>query len=361
MESPLHSATPINSRKRPRENETEGQRLKREKAAERQRRKRERDRNINAGISVISQFPPQVDHHHLQQQQQQQQHQQHQLHHPPQPQPIPIPQPTTPVYSNQDLSPEERARRDRVRAAARERQRKHRLLVKQRKMRELGLDMGNEIPGMEDPQYRVNADGQYQQVMQQQPQPPPQAGDIPFPPQGQLGGQTFASTLLLSFSCAPLLKAHLMRTLHMNNDELASLEPVLAEAWERWDHAVCSHFLSLILIFNPFSSDVPTMLRQSKQVYQSLPPEQVHMPSKFHKIPRPAHTEFHQAPQMALIPWMHQATSSALAFTDHLLPLLPSVLSLLLLRLQRKHSSSNNSSKQRQHPRASRQIRLIRI
>ena len=241
MESTLHQQSPISSRKRPRENETEGQRLKREKAAERQRRKRERDRNTNAGISVVSQFQPPVDHHH---------HLQHQVHPPPPPPPQPIshsvsaPQPTQPVYSA-SLSPEEISRRDRVRAAARERQRKHRLLVKQRKMRELGLDMGNEIPGMEDTQYRVNSDGQYQQVMsheiQQHPPQhvPPQGGDIPFP-QGQLGGQTFASTLLLSFSCAPLLKAHLMRTLHMNNDELASLEPVLAEAWERWDHAVSS-------------------------------------------------------------------------------------------------------------------------
>ena len=241
MESTLNQQSPISSRKRPRENETEGQRLKREKAAERQRRKRERDRNLNAGISVISQFQPPVDNHHLQ----------HQVHHPPPPQPIshpaPIPQQSQPVYPA-TLSQEEISRRDRVRAAARERQRKHRLLVKQRKMRELGLDMGNEIQGMEDPQYRVNSDGQYQQVMpheipQHSPQHvPPQAGDIPFP-QGQLGGQTFASTLLLSFSCAPLLKAHLMRTLHMNNEELASLEPVLAEAWERWDHAVSSRLL----------------------------------------------------------------------------------------------------------------------
>jgi hypothetical protein len=261
MESTNQSATPSSSRKRPRENETEGQRQKREKAAERQRRKRERDRNINAGISVIP-YPPPVEQQHLQV-------------YSPAPSisnPIPIQQSAPPTYSNQDLSPEEKSRRDRVRAAARERQRKHRLLVKQRKMRELGLDMGNEIPGMEDPQYRVNGDGQYQQVIQHEiqqhhpQQPPPQAGDMPFPPQGQLGGQTFASTLLLSFSCAPLLKAHLMRTLHMNNEELASLEPVLAEAWERWDHAVSNYLhlfivMSVQLTFSPHPSAVLTMQR----------------------------------------------------------------------------------------------------
>lgn len=160
----------------------------------------------------------------------------------------PIQAPQTPQASSPDfqteLTPEETARRDRVRAAARERQRKHRLLVKQRKMRDLGMDMGNEIlPGMEDIHYRVGADGQYQPVpiheMQQHPPPHPHMGGPNEQPYTQGSpGQTFASTLLLSFSCAPLLKAHLLRSLSMTNDELASLEPVIAEAWDRWDHQV---------------------------------------------------------------------------------------------------------------------------
>ena len=65
---------------------------------------------------------------------------------------------------------------------------------------------------------------------------PPGAGAGPQAPGP--GGQTFASTLLLSFSCAPLLKQHLLRTLHMSNEELASLEPVLAHAYDHWDHNV---------------------------------------------------------------------------------------------------------------------------
>lgn len=172
------------------------------------------------------------------------------------------------------MSPEEIARRDRVRTAARERQRKHRALVKQRKLRELGLDMGNElVPGMDEVQYRAAADAyahaQAQAVAQAHahavhhlgPPPPHELGQHPPPgapghsspggiPQeppfpggpGQLGGQTFASTLLLSFSCAPLLKAHLLRTLQMTNDELASLEPIIAQAWDQWDHNVRSSF-----------------------------------------------------------------------------------------------------------------------
>jgi hypothetical protein len=211
------------SRKRSRD-EPQSQKTKREKAAERQRRKRERDRNA-AGMVVMA-FSEPGD----QQQQQQQQQQQ--------------PPPAPPEFSGQDLSPEEAARRDRVRSAARERQRKHRQLVKQRKMRELGLDMGNEImPGMEEVHYRMNAEGQYQQVLPPELQHNPHGmghHEPPFPQGQPPGGQTFASTLLLSFSCAPLLKQHLLRTLVMTNDELASFEPIIAEAWERWDHQVSS-------------------------------------------------------------------------------------------------------------------------
>ncbi|KAJ7119421.1 hypothetical protein C8R44DRAFT_737237 [Mycena epipterygia] len=286
---------PSTTRKRPRENETPSQRLKREKAAERQRRKRERDRQASGlgplpshSHSPHSHSQQQQHQHHQQQQQQMQQQQQGQGQ-------FPAPPPDYGGYlsasasstgnavggvaggggggsgggnDESSLSPDEQARRERVRAAARERQRKHRQLVKQRKMRELGLDMGNEVlgPGLDEVHYRVNAEGQYQQVMAhemqaaqahqqqvqhhlqaqaaaaahaqaqvQQTQGGPGQGEPPFPQGPAHGGQTFATTLLLSFSCAPLLKQHLLRTLNMTNDELASLEPIIAEAWDRWD------------------------------------------------------------------------------------------------------------------------------
>lgn len=213
--------TPVSSsRRRSRENETPQQRQKREKAAERQRRKRERDRTVN-NINAMMAFTQPTDA-------------------PPLPQVQP-PQPVTPTFTGQEMTPEELSRRERVRAAARERQRKHRNLVKQRKMRELGLDMSNEvIQGMEE--YRVNGDGQYQQVLPHEMQHHPHAmnpQDASFPQAPpQTGGQNFASTLLLSFSCAPLLKQHLLRTLAITSDELASLEPVIAEAFDQWDHQV---------------------------------------------------------------------------------------------------------------------------
>lgn len=215
--------TPSSSRKRSRENETPSQRHKREKAAERQRRKRERDRQAGLNnILALSQVQAGA---------------------PPVEPPVSVAS-TLSEYKGDDISPEDVAKRERVRAAARERQRKHRALVKARKLRDLGMDMGNEIlQGMEDVQYRMNPEGQYQPVMPHEmpphPHPPPHPMHEPPFPQGQpQGGQTFASTLLLSFSCAPLLKQHVLRSLNMTNEELASLEPIIAQAWDHWDQQV---------------------------------------------------------------------------------------------------------------------------
>jgi len=225
------STTGSTSRKRPREGETDSQRIKREKAAERQRRKRERDRNAAVGIITYSADGSQQQQAQQAQQQQQapqQQAQQQQQQH-------------ASLIEQGEMTLEEMARRDRVRAAARERQRKHRRMIKERKMRELGLEMGGEMMGpIEEVGYR-QGDGQYSQVLHDM-QPIPISHEPPFPQTNLIGGQTFASTLLLSFSCAPLLKQHLLRTLNMTNDELASLEPIIAEAWDRWDHQVLPSF-----------------------------------------------------------------------------------------------------------------------
>ncbi|TFK46665.1 hypothetical protein OE88DRAFT_1667297 [Heliocybe sulcata] len=219
------SGTPNRRRAIPRDNETPSQRQKREKAAERQRRKRERDRLATQG--ALNGLPGNNG----------------------------IQQPAHNAAQTPDylLSPEEQARRERVRAAARERQRKHRALVKQKKLAQLGLDMGNEImPGMEAGQYVDGVPAGFEQMMppdvggQPPPPPPPHAGmgqhEPPFPHGQPLGGQTFASTLLLSFSCAPLLKQHLLRSLSMTNEELASLEPVIAHAWDQWDQQRRMHY-----------------------------------------------------------------------------------------------------------------------
>jgi hypothetical protein len=255
---------PISTGKRSRENESPSQRHKREKAAERQRRKRERDRNASlqndlTGIAVAQQQPTQQ--------------------HPPpvmaaitHPQP---PLPTTPAQSalpptTNELSAAELSRRERVRSAARERQRKHRALVKQKKLRELGLDMGNElgVQGLEDMQYRIATEGAPFGALQHELGQPPIPGqpDPSFPP-GPPGGQTFASTLLLSFSCAPLLKQHILRTLSMTNEELASLEPIIAQAWDQWDHQVRhqqhQHHRELFVhlpLFTPFFVTAPPTL-----------------------------------------------------------------------------------------------------
>jgi hypothetical protein len=114
-------------------------------------------------------------------------------------------------------------------------------MVKMRKMDNGGI-YPHPPPGMvmqAPPEHMPNLLQVYEQQQQQfPPQPPPPPEQFP-PQQSQVrGGQTFATTLLLSFSCAPLLKQHLLRTLNMTDDELASLEPVIADAWEQWDAQV---------------------------------------------------------------------------------------------------------------------------
>lgn len=215
---------------------------KRQKAAERQRNKRQRDRQREREMQAGSSAQPNADGAYSGVQ----------------------PQPGAPGVSQavgaaqQDVHEEppyvtemkrmEEARRDKVRSAARERQRKHRALVKQRKMQELGIMMGEDgAQPLEEVHYALGPDGQYQPIHHIVPQPPEMNGADPaqFPPgqhAPQTGGQTFASTMLLSFSCSPMLKQHILRTLHMTNEELSSLEPVLAAAWEQWNAAVGTLF-----------------------------------------------------------------------------------------------------------------------
>ncbi|EIW84637.1 hypothetical protein CONPUDRAFT_141578 [Coniophora puteana RWD-64-598 SS2] len=324
LQSTVH--TPSNSsRKRNRENETPAQRLKREKAAERQRRKRERDRNNAQTISMIvlahDQPPPDPGQlpspppHQPHPMTPHAQHPHPPLPHSPMPHsPIPHQQPphphshphphphqhphghATPLPPGFVAAPnaDEIVKKDKIRAAARERQRKHRQLVKARKMRDMGMEPppphhphmhhhppppghhgppppghpghqgGEMMPTMEE--VAAYQPGQYAMLAHHEmggphphemmppghphgPPPPGHPGPPPgqHPPNGEggeqqgypaqvTGGQSFASTLLLSFSCAPLLKQHLLRTLQMTNDELASLEPIIAEAWDHWDH-----------------------------------------------------------------------------------------------------------------------------
>jgi len=63
-------------------------------------------------------------------------------------------------------------------------------------------------------------------------------GMLLHPQTNQLSGKTFASTLLLSLSCAPLLKQHLLKNLQVTNEEFNSLQPMIEEAYNNWDYQV---------------------------------------------------------------------------------------------------------------------------
>jgi len=187
-----------------------GSDAKRAKARERQRRKRERDK---AGQGVMS----------------------FQDHQPQEEDPPPPPPRTATTPEDPSLTPEEQAKKDRVRLAARERQRKHRAVVKAKRMAEMGMpiqvDGSVAVPYHEA--YALHAahlhDGG-------DPNNPLTHGDgsLPMPHPNQTPGQTFASMMLLALSCAPMIKPHLLRLLNISNEELASFEPIMAATWDAW-------------------------------------------------------------------------------------------------------------------------------
>ncbi|KIJ54469.1 hypothetical protein M422DRAFT_24416 [Sphaerobolus stellatus SS14] len=159
------------------------------------------------------------------------------------------------------LSPEEAAKKERIRSAARERQRKHRAAVKAKRMAELGMSMVNSPPheGQQPGVGYLNEHGQY--VMEdpntQHQHHPLSEPPFSLPPPHASAGTTFASTLMAAFSCQPMLKQQLFRTLHISDDELASFEPVIAAAWDHWDHERAMHYAAAAAANANANSDHP--------------------------------------------------------------------------------------------------------
>jgi hypothetical protein len=108
--------------------------------------------------------------------------------------------------------------------------------VKQKKLCKLRLDIGNELgmQGLEEMQYRIATEGMPFTALQHNmgQQPIPGQPDLAFP-LGHHRGQTFASTLLLLFSCTPLLKQHILCSLSITNEELTSLKPIIMQVWDQ--------------------------------------------------------------------------------------------------------------------------------
>jgi len=209
MSDPLSSPT----RKRLRMDDQDGSpdklNKRREKARERQRMKRERDRLVANHMSMTMAYtdpegglveggmPSEAQN--------------------PSNHAIPIP-------------PEELSKKERVRLAARERQRKHRAVVKARRMAELGIQMIPPNPHV-PLGYRMNENGQMEPV--HDANAIAQDGGAAY---GQTPGQTFARLLMTSAFINPNLKQHICRTLQMSQEELAGFEPIIATAWDHWNH-----------------------------------------------------------------------------------------------------------------------------
>ena len=88
-------------------------------------------------------------------------------------------------------------------------------------------DAGIQVPGREEAHYRATPEGHCHRVIPEFRQLLVSASS-PISP-WRTNGRPFASTLLLSLSCAPLLKEHLLRTLNISNEELASIELLITD------------------------------------------------------------------------------------------------------------------------------------
>ena len=130
----------------------------------------------------------------------------------------------------------------------------------------VGVDSMNQV---EEAHFALGPDGQYMPVpvMPQIPHPSHELAPTDSYPQGQTGGQTFAATALLAFASTPLLKQHIMASLHMSNEEIASLEPILAAAWDQWDNAVSIVYFLIVfsLCFNRYLILAPYALRRNRK------------------------------------------------------------------------------------------------
>ncbi len=122
------------------------------------------------------------------------------------------------------IDPDELTRKEKIRIAARERQRKHRAVVKARRMAELGLVMPS---NPSDPLgNRMNENGEMEPVHDAHAAGGPEGTGYPATP-----GQTFARLLMTSATLNHNLKHHLLRTMQMTSEELESFEPIIAAAW----------------------------------------------------------------------------------------------------------------------------------
>jgi hypothetical protein len=135
---------------------------------------------------------------------------------------------------------EDDERKDKIRKAARERQRKHRAIVKAKKLSVLG---GPLPPGLEA--YADDPNLGYPQ----DPGPSVHSDDTGDPQSGspyahqtqpQAPSHIFANTLLLALSCAPVLKTTLLRAFSLTGEDIPSLQHTLAAAFDHWNNEVSS-------------------------------------------------------------------------------------------------------------------------
>ncbi|KAF8498356.1 hypothetical protein JB92DRAFT_2984770 [Gautieria morchelliformis] len=140
-----------------------------------------------------------------------------------------------------DLPLGEARRKQRIREAARERQRKHRAAVKARKIIavvDTGVTVEQTAVG-----FTINERGQYEAVLADSRDSNLQQREVPPPFQAHTSpGQMFASTLLYGLSYTPQIKQQLLRILRSTNEDLAAFEPLMAAGFDHWDSGRVMHY-----------------------------------------------------------------------------------------------------------------------
>ena len=247
---------------------------------------------------------------------------------------VEVPEPPRPMT-------EDEQKRDKIRKGARERQRKHRALLKAKRMSQME-DLHRLPPvgyAQAHPQHAHHPAGHgpphahllmtADQILYSdhlaaamqaeasvreggegeghilQPHPTTMPGPLPQGT-GLTPGQTFGQNMMLALSCAPMLKTHLLSTLTIAEEELPAIESVMAGAFDQWNHLVSELTSSSSHNPNPFASQ--------RRFAPMHPPPHQGTPTHTSEADQPQPQMYNEPPSSAPGPSTPQAPANAVEF-----------------------------------------------
>ncbi|KAE9411543.1 hypothetical protein BT96DRAFT_968954 [Gymnopus androsaceus JB14] len=144
----------------------------------------------------------------------------------------------------------------RIRAPARKRWKNHRISPEETQLLECVVILDRHekysihYPGSDNNALSLSIPSQ---SLRERQKSPPDQQNYEFPSPIPEGGQIFANTLLLSFSCMPRQKQQVLESLRMSDGDLASFRTVIAAIWDEWNewpqiHRIHINFVQLPLL-----------------------------------------------------------------------------------------------------------------